>query len=75
MNDVLVVTSTVLIIVSFAIFILARVRLAADIYFIPVNYPKAEEVALNISVVGFASYVISILAMIIAAFSDKIRKL
>lgn len=74
MNDVLVVTSTVLIIVSFAIFILARVRLAADIYFIPVNYPKAEEVALNISIAGFVSYVISILAMIIAAFSDKIRR-
>lgn len=74
LTDLFVVASTVLIIISFAIFILARVRLAADIYFIPVNYPKAEEVALNISVVGFVCYLISIITMIIAAFSDKIRK-
>ncbi|GIO37734.1 hypothetical protein J41TS12_25950 [Paenibacillus antibioticophila] len=73
LNDLLVVASTVLIIVSFAIFVLARVRLAADIYFIPVNYPKAEEVALNISAAGFVCYLISIIAMIIAAFSGKIK--
>lgn len=71
--DLFVVASTVLIIVSFALFLLARVRLAADIYFIPVNYPKAEEVALNTSAVGFVCYLISIITMIIAAFSDKIR--
>lgn len=71
--DILVVVSTVLIIASFSLFVLGRVSLVADVYFIPVNYPKAEEIALNISLVGIGCYSISIITMIIAAFSSKIR--
>ncbi|MFD2805563.1 hypothetical protein SAMN05216565_10791 [Litchfieldia salsa] len=72
--DLFVFTSAVLIIASFALFVLGRTSLAADVYFIPVNYPKEEEVALNISIVGLVSYFISIITMIIVGFSDKIRK-
>lgn len=73
LTDLFVVASTVLLIFSFALFILGRVSLAADVYFIPVNYPQAEEVALNLSVVGVAFYFISIITMIVVAFSSKIR--
>ena len=38
-NDVLLVAANVCLIGSFAVFVLARVSLAADVYFIPVNYP------------------------------------
>ncbi len=73
LTDLFVVASTVLLIFSFALFTLGRVSLAADVYFIPVNYPQAEEIALNISVVGVAFYLISIIAMIVVAFCSKIR--
>lgn len=71
--DLFIVVSTVLLIVSFAYFTHGRISLAADVYFIPVNYPKAEEFALNLSIVGLICYMISIVSMIIVAFSDKIR--
>lgn len=73
LNDLFVFASAVLIIVSFALFLLGRVSLAAEVYFIPVNYPEALEVALNISIVGLVFYLISIVMMIIVAFSGKIR--
>lgn len=72
--DLFIVGSTVFLIVSFALFLLGRVSLAADVYFIPVNYPQAEEAALNASLVGIALYLISIITMIIAGFAEKIRK-
>lgn len=71
LNDVLTVGSEALLIGGFALFVLARVRLAADIYFIPVNYPASEETALNISVIGVACYLIAIIALIVKAFTAK----
>lgn len=71
--DLLVFVSASFIIASFALFLLERISLAADVYFIPVNYPLAEEVALNISIVGFVCYVISIISMIVVGFSDKVK--
>ncbi|WEV69353.1 hypothetical protein OZX73_00135 [Bifidobacterium sp. ESL0775] len=65
--DVLVMVGEVLLVVSFAMFVLARVSLAADIYFIPVNYPHSEVTALNISVVGVLFYLVAIIALIIRA--------
>ncbi|KAB8286638.1 sodium:proton antiporter [Bifidobacterium ramosum] len=67
--DLLLVGSEVLMIVAFAFFVLARVRLAADIYFIPVNYPAAEETALNISLIGVVAYAVAIIALIVKAFA------
>ena len=66
--DVLLVGSEALLIVAFARFALARVRLAADIYFIPVNYPAAEETALNVALAGAACYLVAIVALIVKAF-------
>lgn len=71
--DLLVVGSEVLMIVAFAFFVLERVRLAADIYFIPVNYPVAEETALNISLVGVVCYLVAIVALIIKACAGRDR--
>ena len=72
--DLAVLAATVLLIASFALFALSRVSLVADVYFIPVNYPAAEETALNISIVGLVSYLVSIVAMIAACFSGKLSR-
>lgn len=72
--DLAVLAATVLLIASFALFALGRVSLVADVYFIPVNYPAAEETALNISIVGLVSYLVSIVAMIAACFSGKMSR-
>ena len=60
-----------LVIASFACFALFRVSLAADVYFIPVNYPEAEEIALKISIGGIVGYAASILMLILEGFFGK----
>ena len=69
--DVMLWAAAVLVIASFAYFALARVSLAADIYFIPVNYPAAEETAFNISLAGIIGYAVSILFLILEGFFGK----
>lgn len=70
-DDVLLIASEVLLVVSFAFFTLDRVSLAADIYFIPVNYPASEQTALNISLVGVVAYLVAIGLLIVKAFTAK----
>ncbi|OZG59781.1 sodium:proton antiporter [Bifidobacterium lemurum] len=70
-NDALLIASEVLLVVSFALFTLDRVSLAADIYFIPVNYPASEQTALNISLVGVVAYLVAIVLLIVKAFTAK----
>ena len=70
-NDVLLVAANVCLIGSFAVFVLARVSLAADVYFIPVNYPASEATALHISIVGAVCYLVGIVALIVEGFSAK----
>lgn len=69
--DVALVLSNVLLLVSFYQFVIARVQLAADVYFIPVNYPASESTALHISIAGVVLYAVAVIAMIVAAFSKK----
>ncbi len=69
--DVVLLVAAAALIVGFAQFVLARTSLAADVYFIPVNYPAAEETALNISIVGAVGYLVSILALIVEGFTAK----
>ena len=57
--DILLVGISVLLLISFYCFILGRVSLAADVYFIPVNYPASEATALHISIVGAVFYLIA----------------
>lgn len=71
MGDILVMAASVLLLVSFYYFVLARVQLAADVYFIPVNYPASEATALHISVAGVVLYLLADIAVIVKAFSKK----
>lgn len=71
LSDVLLVAADVWLIGSFAVFVLARVSLAADVYFIPVNYPASEATALHISIVGAVCYLVGIVALIVEGFSAK----
>lgn len=70
-NDLLLIAAAVCLIGSFYVFVLARVSLAADVYFIPVNYPASEATALHISIVGAVCYLISIVTLIVEGFSAK----
>lgn len=72
--DLCVAAATLLVIAGFALFALGRVSLVADVYFIPVNYPQAEAAALNLSFAGLAFYLVSVLAMLAAAFSKRLSK-
>lgn len=68
--NIAIAASGALLLVSIYQFVLARVSLAADVYFIPVNYPAAEETALHISIVGVALYLVAYIALIAAAFTS-----
>jgi len=72
--DLAAAAATVLLIISFVFYVLSRVTLAADVYFIPVNYPQSEAAALHISIVGSAFCLLSVIVMLIAAFSNKYGK-
>ena len=69
--DVMMLFSIVLLLYSFYEFVIGRVSLAADVYFIPVNYPASEATALHISLAGIALYVIADIAVIVAAFMKR----
>ncbi len=69
--DILLVGISVLLLISFYCFILGRVSLAADVYFIPVNYPASEATALHISIVGAVFYLIADIIMIVTTFTKK----
>lgn len=70
-RELLALVAGILLIASFAFFTLARVSLAADVYFIPVNYPQSEEIALYLSLVGIALYLASIITLVVEALSAK----
>lgn len=74
LEEVLLVALILLLIASCLLFFNARVDLAADVYFIPVNYPAAEETALNVSIVGVVFYFLAIISTIVAGFCDKLIK-
>ena len=44
-----------------------RKTLAADVYFIPVNYPQAEADALYLGIVGVAFYIVSIITLVVSS--------
>lgn len=70
-RDLLRAVAALGLIASFAVFAMARVPLAADVYFIPVNYPAAEANALHTSIVGVAAYLVGVAALIADAFTAK----
>lgn len=70
-RDLLVMLASAMVVATFAMFIWARVTLAADVYFIPVNYPAAEETALHISIAGAVCYLLAEIVLIVEAFAAK----
>lgn len=70
-RDVIVMVASALLVASMAMFVMTRVTLAADVYFIPVNYPAAEADALHISIAGVACYLLADIVLIVEAFAAK----
>ncbi|MGL5260579.1 MAG: sodium:proton antiporter [Lachnospiraceae bacterium] len=70
-EDLFLLISTICLLISSYIFIISRVALAADVYFIPVNYPASEKIALHTSIVGASFYMLGIIAIIITSFVVK----
>ena len=68
-KDVLLVVGALCLIGAVSLFAMDRVRLAADVWFIPVNRPASEDVCLYTSLVGVAMYIISILAAAVKGFA------
>ena len=73
-TDIAMFAAVALLLYSFYEFVLGRVSLAADVYFIPVNYPASEATALHISIVGIALYVVADVVMIAAAFVRRLAE-
>lgn len=70
-RDLCVVGASALLAASIALFVMSRVTLAADVYFIPVNYPAAEADALHISIAGVVCYLLADIALIVEAFAAR----
>lgn len=59
--------------VSVCLFVVSRIQIIADVWFIPVNYPETEGTALSISLAGIVFYLISIAATCVAGFAKKLN--
>ena len=70
-KDVLLVAGALALIGAVSLFAMDRVRLAADVWFIPVNRPASEDVCLYTSLAGVAMYIISILAAAVKGFAKE----
>lgn len=71
LRDVLLVGSVAALSAGMVLFLLARVPLAADVYFIPVNFPAAEATTLHVSFVGLGLYLVAVLALVAEAFAAR----
>lgn len=71
LKDIVIVLTGFALIGCISFFAMARVDLAADVWFIPVNRPATEDVALYCSLAGVALYLISFVNVTVKAFSHK----
>ena len=71
LKDIVIVLTGFALIGCISFFAMARVDLAADVWFIPVNRPETEDVALYSSLAGVALYLISFVTVTVKAFSRK----
>lgn len=69
--DIIIFAAGVLILFGLYEFVLGRVSLAADVYFIPVNYPASEAEALHMSIAGVVLYIVSDILLIVTAFMKR----
>lgn len=70
-KDIVIVLTGMALIGSISFFAMNRVTLAADVWFIPVNRPETEDVALYWSLAGVVLYLISFVTVTVKAFSHK----
>ena len=70
-RDVCIVGGGLMLIVALGMFVLNRLEPAADVWFIPVNYPAAEKTSLVLSCVGLAMYCIAYIATTVKAFTAR----
>lgn len=71
LKDIVVVLTGFALIGCISFFAMDRVKLAADVWFIPVNLPEGESTALYSSLAGVALYLISFVTVTVKAFSRK----
>ena len=69
--DLMLVLAGVLLIVGLSLFILDRVSIIADIYFLPVNYPDSEAATMNSALAGFVLYLLGIVMTAASAFITR----
>lgn len=68
-KDVLLVAGALALIGALSLFAMDRVRVAADVWFIPVNRPASEDVCLYTSLVGVALYLVAVVTSTVKAFA------
>lgn len=73
-EDIVLIVVGVLLSISIMGFILGRVDVAADVWFIPVNYPQSEADTLNNAIIGIAFYFVSLVGVIVSCFGGKLNK-
>ncbi|TCD53873.1 hypothetical protein EJ419_06370 [Alloscardovia theropitheci] len=70
-SDGLLIVSIASICAALAFLLVRRMPLVADIYFIPVNHPAAEDVAMNMTIAALVGYVIAVLLLIVESFMSR----
>lgn len=68
LNPVIAIVDGLLISLAICLFVLSRTQIAADIWFIPVNSPKAEADALYTSLVGVIFYILALISVAVYFF-------
>ena len=71
LRDICIVGGGLALIAAISYFVLDRVDPAADIWFIPVNYPAAEATSLYLSCAGIAACFVAFIATVLKAFTAK----
>ena len=72
-SSVILVVLAVMVAITFCVFVIARVDVIGDVYFIPVNFPEAEGATVSNSIVGFVFYGLSFISLLFAAFGEKLN--
>ncbi len=73
-ENALTIVGGILVAVSTCLFVYARISVAADVWFIPVNYPPEEATTLYTSIVGVVFYFLSFVCVFISSFGSATKK-
>ena len=71
LKDIVIILTGLALIGCISFFAMGRVTLAADVWFIPINRPETEDVALYLSLVGVVLYLVSFISVTVKAFSHN----